>query len=133
MMTHPYPAYAIPSGIASTTASATSPPKPPAIDPKLVAESAAAISDAVHCDNDAYTQLYEHVALNAGGFTGIWNFIADCAVDLERDHHPAAWCDGWIETCWDIAERILKMEPGDSSTAIVNAAVAAHAVKNHDS
>jgi len=129
MMTHPYPAYAIPSGIASTTASATSPPNSRAIDPKFVAESAAAISDAVHFNHDAYNALYERVALEAGGFTGIWSFIADCAVDLEREHQTAEWCDGWIETCWDIAERILKMEPGDSSTAIVNAAVAAHAVK----
>ena len=75
----------------------------------LIAENAAAISDHVHSDQSRYRELYDRLAEGLGGFPGIWNLIAECAIELERQHQNA-WEDGWIETCWLIGDLILSLE-----------------------
>ena len=79
-----------------------------------VAENAAAISDQVHSNRDRYRRLYRRLGEKLGGFPGVWNFIAECALELARQH-PGEWQDGWIEACWTIGDYILAME--DSTTA----------------
>jgi hypothetical protein len=75
----------------------------------LIAENAAAISDRVHSDQSRYGKLYARLGQQLGGFPGIWNLIAECAIELERQH-PDEWEDGWIETCWSIADLILSSD-----------------------
>jgi len=85
-----------------------------------IAENAAAISDRVHSDRSRYQQLYDAMAQRLSGFPGIWNLIAECALELEHQH-PGPWDGEWIETCWAIGERILALEELQSATEIVAA------------
>ena len=88
----------------------------------LIAENAAAISDQVHSDQSRYRELYDRLAERLGGFPGIWNLIAECAIELERQHQNA-WEDGWIETCCLIGDLILSLEEFRPVTELVSTAL----------
>lgn len=73
-----------------------------------IAENAAAISDTVYSDRQAFQQLYDTLCDNIGGFVGIWMLIAHCAIELE-DQHPGEWNDDYIEMCESIGKEILAL------------------------
>jgi hypothetical protein len=88
----------------------------------LIAESSAAISDQVHSDQSKYKAFYNRLAQSLGGFPGIWNLIAECAIELERQH-PDEWEDGWIECCSSIGDIILSLEESRPGAELVAAAL----------
>jgi hypothetical protein len=87
-----------------------------------VAENAAAISDQVHSQPAPYRELYDRLANKLSGFTGIWTLIAECAVELEKQH-PQEWDGQWIETCWAIGDFILLLEEPAAARDLVSRAL----------
>ncbi len=86
------------------------------------AESAAAISAGVHQDRAQYDALYDRVADALSGFPGIWNYIAECAIELERQHPE--WDGGdWIETCAEIAHLILQLDTVPPASELITQAL----------
>jgi hypothetical protein len=74
-----------------------------------IAENAAAISDRVHSQPGEYRQFYDRTSSKLSGFTGIWSLIAECAVELEKQHQQE-WDGDWSETCWAIGDLILSLQ-----------------------
>lgn len=88
----------------------------------LVAENAAGISDRVHSDPARYREVYRRMGERLSGFPGLWSLIAECALELERQHRQE-WQDGWIETCWAIGDLILDLEEPIPARELVSRAL----------
>lgn len=73
-----------------------------------IAENAAAISDHVHNDREAFKQLYQFAT---GGFPDIWVYVAECAIALADAECKAGdefyETYEWIETTERIGAKIL--------------------------
>lgn len=77
-----------------------------------IANTAAAISSAVHGNDDKYNTLYGEIADHdaIGGFPGIWSYIASAALALEERGYDD---DDWMDIVDSIGAEILKLTCDD--------------------
>lgn len=98
-------------------------------DTLLAAESAAGISETVFSGPKEYDLLYQAIATRVNGFTGIWNIIAQCGVEVARleELEPDMWTKyEWIELCSEIGGLILALQsPPDDIPGLVASALSA--------
>jgi hypothetical protein len=98
-------------------------------DALLAAESAAGIAETVFSGPEGYNLLYQAIATRVNGFTGIWNIIAQCGVEVARleDQDPEMWAKyEWIELCSEIGGLILGLTaPPDDIPGLVASAIGA--------
>lgn len=84
-------------------------------------ETAAAISDGVHCNKEAYFKLHETIKDAVSGFPGIWILCAECALELDTRHNLKE--DDYIENCDSVALEILDLTQPDTAENIVTRAL----------
>jgi hypothetical protein len=84
-----------------------------------VATTAVAIAECVYCNHEGYKALYDRIAGPLGGFPGIWDLIAQCAIALET--HPFVtrgnfWASVNLPDVSEaIAEAIFKLDAAPSN------------------